>query len=471
MANARSLNGLIRWLGRDEWREPFEEVLDRHLLPACEAADVEVEEVISTLGPDSFMATVWASAFEDFLTREIDGRNIVDDYLKRRGWKESASTRQYMLALRNSVMSLYEVSDIVRDNSFLARDLVRGGEPVRISERSATHSLHQWDHIATRVVRLGSTTVISGCVLELPQDVSEDAVRLVRRTARRIPAARRKLAEVVGCSSDDARLDDAFLDTVLLQAAAPGFTTLWLNDILHRAINPPEVQNSDGDEIIFCTVRFPLAANVDVADIQSALDKLPDLRRENATFWNWVDAGKASKSRPAQKHPQPTDATTFVTKLDDGAIVLGNIELKNESLVLTTNSRRRADRGQALIAKTITSLVGPPLTEMQTLEQMRRSRVAEPSPPPPEIAPDQQQLIVHAYLDKHYRELLDKPVPMLGNMSPRKAVQSAKNRRKVVTWLKTLENYSAKIADRTTPVASYDSTWLWTELGISDLRQ
>jgi hypothetical protein len=49
-------------------------------------------------------------AFEDFLTREIvDGRNIVDDYLKRRGWRESASTKAYMRALRNSVISLYEM--------------------------------------------------------------------------------------------------------------------------------------------------------------------------------------------------------------------------------------------------------------------------------------------------------------------------------------------------------------------------
>jgi hypothetical protein len=40
------------------------------------------------------MTTVWGSAFEDFLTQETDGGdNIVDDYLKRRGWKESASNR------------------------------------------------------------------------------------------------------------------------------------------------------------------------------------------------------------------------------------------------------------------------------------------------------------------------------------------------------------------------------------------
>jgi hypothetical protein len=35
------------------------------------------------------------------------------------------------------VISLYEVSDIRPGESFLARDLIRGGEPVRVSERKA----------------------------------------------------------------------------------------------------------------------------------------------------------------------------------------------------------------------------------------------------------------------------------------------------------------------------------------------
>src|SRR6478735_9388190 len=146
MASGHSLQGLIKWLHREDWCERFAEAFDAHLLPACEHAGLEVDEIVSTLGEDWFTRTVWGSAFEDFLTRNFDdGTNIVDDYLKRRGWKESASTRAYMEALRSSVPSLYEVSDIVKDASFKARDLVRGGDPFLIVERSATRSLKQWD--------------------------------------------------------------------------------------------------------------------------------------------------------------------------------------------------------------------------------------------------------------------------------------------------------------------------------------
>jgi hypothetical protein len=182
MRGTHSLRGLMKWLTRDEWRDRFTEIYDDHLLPACDQTNLDVDDVISILGENWFMSTVWGCAFEDFLTREFeDGSNIVDDYLKRRGWKESASTRAYMAALRTSVMSLYEVSDIVRDTSFRARDLVRGSEPVLISERSATRSLKQWDRIATRVVQVGSQTQISGAVLPFDRDTSEELLKLLRK--------------------------------------------------------------------------------------------------------------------------------------------------------------------------------------------------------------------------------------------------------------------------------------------------
>ena len=112
-------------------------------------------------------------AFEDFLTREIvDGRNIVDDYLKRRGWRESASVKAYMRALCvfQSSISTKVSSNAVLDTSFLASEQVRGGEQIPISERAASRSLKQWDRIAARVITPGSHTVISGGVLPFSRE-------------------------------------------------------------------------------------------------------------------------------------------------------------------------------------------------------------------------------------------------------------------------------------------------------------
>ena len=68
-------------------------------------------------------------------------------------------------------------------------------------------------------------------------------------------------------------------------------------------------------------------------------------------------------------------------------------------------------------------------------------------------------------------DLLDEPIPALGNKSPRAAVRTAKGRARVVDWLKTLENHTAKLASHNDEMATYDFSWLWAELGVNELRR
>src|SRR3954447_24531400 len=78
-----------------------------------------------------------------------------------------------MTALQTSVMSLYEVSDLTPGQSLRARDLIRGGEPVLVSERSATQTLKPWDRIAARMVPEGDQLVLAGGLLAFTQEGSE----------------------------------------------------------------------------------------------------------------------------------------------------------------------------------------------------------------------------------------------------------------------------------------------------------
>jgi hypothetical protein len=59
---------------------------------------------------------------------------------------------------------------------------------------------------------------------------------------------------------------------------------------------------------------------------------------------------------------------------------------------------------------------------------------------------------------------------MLGNVSPRRAARSAKGREKLVMWLKQLENGTARHGDGS-PMADYDASWIWDELGVGGLRR
>jgi hypothetical protein len=467
MASAHSLAGLMKFLRREQWREAFNEVLDRHLAPACAKADVAIDELPDLVG-DHHTSVLWSCVFEDFLTRDLDdGRNIVDDYLKRRGWKESASNRAYIAALRSSVMSLYEVSDIVREESFLARDLVRGGEPVRVSERSGTRYLKPWDRMAARLVRTGSRIEMAGGAMPFDYETSEAALRALRGASKKARMEAGKLARNLGQGMDDALIAEALSDTEMLRASAFLFTTIWLSELLQRTLNPtlPQMCNTDGDELVFTTVRYPLEPEASAEAIRLSLSSIPALRPESETFWNWIGPNERVDKK------RQSDCQTFITTLDDGSLVLGTVELEEKTLVLEANSLQRAERGRALIAAVLDGLIGEPVMESRTVAQLMASRPkGESKPLSSGLLPDEERAVVQANMDRHYMSLLDERVPILGNMTPRRAAKSAKGREKLVTWLKLLENGAAKQGDGS-PMAGYDVTWMWEELGVAGLRR
>jgi len=470
MANKHKLEGLIKWSMRDRWADRFEQVLEDHLMPTCEETGLEINDVVAAIGEDLFMSTVWACAFEDFLTREFDdGENAIDDYLKRRGWKESASVRIYMAALRNSTMSLYEVGDIVRGTSFRGRDLIRGGEPVLISERSATRALKPWDRIAARVVQVGSQMQIGGGVLTFDHGTSEIFIEALRRFETLGNDEKRQLAEANGQDFDDAAFSD-FSPTERLRAIGPMFTTFWLADVIERVQAPenPDLRNTEGDELVLCEVRYPLAAGMTADDIRAVLEACPEFRPASATSWNWISQEKpAAASRAGEQSQQ---SLTFETWHEDGTLVLGNVELENKALVLSVNSRQRSDLGRALLSEILGRRVGQPLVKTESVEQIMASRdVAEPQEL---VIPEEERCaIIHDQLDRHYRSVLDEPVPMLGGETPRAAVKTESGRVKVAEWVKMMENQTAKSGDHNSAMASYNFSWLWTELGISELRR
>jgi hypothetical protein len=213
---------------------------------------------------------------------------------------------------------------------------------------------------------------------------------------------------------------------------------------------------------------FPLVSKSNLPAIRAALDELQPLRKESDTFWNWVaEKGLRRKSAKGQAGKTHTLGTT----MDDGAILLGNVELTAKAVRLSVNSEARAARGRALLESVLGELVRVPVVERQTVEQMMAlSRERSSAQYAHRLPPDEERRIIHQSLTDHYRRTLDEPIPNLGNKSPRKAAKTAKGWEKVIGWLKMLENHSAR-QGREDPVGSYDFTWIWEELGLGDERR
>ena len=470
MPSSSSLSGLMKWLRRDPWSGAFRDVLEHHLGPACTKAGIGIGELGDIIGND-WAATLWGCAFEDFLTRELsEVGNIIEDYLKRRGWNEKAQNKTYMAGLRSSVMSLYEVSDVKAGESFIARDLFRDSEPVRISERTATRTLRQWDRIAARVVRVRDKTIIGGGVLPFDHELAETLLSSLSSTRKRAAKGGAKVLRGLDRGIGAAELDEGFDRTVVLRLAAPLISTIWLNDVLDKALNPrlPEVRNSDGEEMVFLSLHYPLLSGVTAKHVRQLLDQLPDLRPESATFWNWLESN-GPRSPHSQSKAQ--SGLNFRSTLEDGSVVLGTLELKDKILLLSVNSEGRAERGRAMLAPVLGKLVGEPLVERQALAQIMADRVADRTAAVTSaIPPEEERRIIHENLDSYYRKQLDEPIPMLGNVTPRKAAKTAGGREKLVAWLKRLENQMAH-HESSEPMAGYDVAWLWEELGVAELRK
>ena len=87
-----------------------------------------------------------------------------------------------------------------------------------------------------------------------------------------------------------------------------------------------------------------------------------------------------------------------------------------------------------------------------------------------DIPPDEMERIIHSMLKREDEKTLDESLPALGNQSPRALARIKEGRTKVADWLKRIENGAAKF-DASDPIATYNFTWIWGELELSDLRR
>lgn len=452
--STHDLSGLIKYAGRAPWDEAMDEMLSAHLGPACEATGLEPDDIFDIIG-DHWEGPLWGCAFEDLLAQEWgpDGRNLVDDYLKRRGWNEKAPNKAYMRALRHAAMSLYEVSEVIPGQSMTLRDLLRDTAPVTVQERSATRTLVNWDRIAARVVEVNGRYGISGALLSFSADGA----------AQLVDAFDRLFTEPADNDEFDVSDRDA-----LLRASAPMFTNIWLLDSLGQAApdREPELVNADGDDIVFHRIVFPLAKGVIGKSVVRRLNAAQWLEPASDCFWNWLAPAAKGKKPQATKGKQ-----AFVTTMDDGTPVFATVELAERKLIIEVNSAARAERAIEQMREWLGACLAAPMTEIRTLAQiMADDGVRGPQSEALDIPPHEMERIVHGMLTREYAKTLDEPVPALGHKSPRALARTKAGRGKVADWLKYIENSAAKagIAD---PMASYDFTWMWEELGLIELRR
>ena len=439
------ISGLLDFVGKDDlWIARLHDVVAEHLMPALEEFDLDHEDLTDVLG-EPWPGVLWGCGFEDFLSRDFGGENVVDLYLKRRGWNETPANQNYFAALRDTPVSLYEVTAVKPGKSMVLKNLIGKPKSITVNEKSASRSLKKWDKIVVRVIAEGDAHVISGALLAFSAEAVEflyDGLRAVLR------------------KKENSRLQ---LTTKQLLNCAPIFTTAWLFTTLPSVMSSelPDISNADGDDLMFHDLRFPFAKGASQKDVVACLDKVDGFVSIGWHNWNWLETNSSNSG---------TGKEILLDTQSEGFKVLGGLELKGKTLLVDVNSAQRAAAVEALITKATGELLKQPLTTIRTVEQMMDeddddASVDDADDIPAEIA----QQIALQFMDQHYRETLDAPVPALGGKTPRQAVRSKAGKAKVIAWLKKLENNSDK--HHNSSIEQYDFGWMWDELGLQGYRK
>ncbi len=336
------------------------------------------------------------------LDRRLEGgETLADVFLARHGARLRSGERQYLERARRSHLRPFEVVDVSPEGRVELLDLW-SRQRVTIGNVSQD-PLVRWDVIAARLVSVDADAVdIDGAAYRyspLVRDVMMRALRLVRRRLGRHVA----------------ELDDS----EFFKRAAPLLHRLWLD----RVAFPPPAR-------LFRQDVAPLVQAVfDVHDreaLVAALDRHPDLRRDDVDTYEWIDSADS--------------AGTFV--------------FEDDHLVLETLSARDAERGRELLA----SIAGDAVA-YRGVEDVE----VDTAPSDPPSAADRERLLRQFY-ETHYREWPDTALPALGGHTPREAATLATGRPKLVAILKALENRTAH--QRRSSEYVYDASWLWDELGL-----
>lgn len=461
----KAIANLVKWSNKDEWAPYLEEVLASHMGAIVDNFGMAGEDLAEVLGDASGM--LYGVILEDFFSAWFGDEgevNVVDDYLKRRGWRETASAKRYLIAIRDSVMSLHEVVDLDPGKTMTVRDMIRGGDPVIVEEKLGSESAARWDRIAARLVTVNNKPHFTGGMLLLSHEASREFLLAFDKSVKTFRAKLRRESKTEG---KDLELALADAKAMLLANSGPRlFTQTWLIDALESVNAPlPEIRNTDGDEILFSEVRFSIV--VDEDKVAAVIDGIENIERDvpDGSNWSWHGPGSPTQRVAANKR----DGGTLQTVDESGRTSLGGIEIRDRVLYLSTNSWERAERGRDLLAAHLGSLVGPPLTSHEAVESALAKSRGAPVSGVEEIPPEVAKQVLHDYLDGHYRQTLDHPLPALDDKSPRQAAKTKRDRARVIDWLKYLENGEHRRAADAGQEA-YDMSWMWRELKLEEDR-
>lgn len=426
-----------------EWQQRLKDMYSQMFSSAAQTLNIEDDDLLVEIQDAGYGHMVFGYIFEEFSTVlwNNEESNFIDEYLKRRGWREAPRGRRYLQAINDSKMLLWEITDVKPGFYAEVRPYGSTETPIKVVEKSATESLYKWQGLAGRVIRLDNSFMFSGSLLPLPPAEAEFVQRIMNKTKEEAIALLHQSLKDGDIDALPNNYQQHAEDEAHSHLPEVMFNTwiIYLYQTLNRSM--PIVQNKDGEAFQPTKVCFPITASSQA--LIQALDGISELERNgDESVWTWF--------------PCATDDL----KEDAPVSILGHLYLQEKTLVLEVNSSGRAQKGDQWLAEKLGALVGKSLTMHEKLtDKIGNAKHIDSSMDLNHTEAGQKLIATH--LDKHYRQTLDEPIPMLNNKTPRECATDSKLHKDVVLWLKHLESESAQ-----TPSQAYDFSWMWEDLNL-----
>lgn len=197
--------------------------------------------------------------------------------------------------------------------------------------------------------------------------------------------------------------------------------------LLEKYVNMPKLCNTDGEQFLFCKVRFKLnCAPIEIVEklYPLALEKNSQslVESEEAIFNTKGELIKITFPWLKKKNK--------IHKSWDNT-VLGHVFVTEKLLTIEVNSEERATK----IVKEIDKLLGNKVkylaTDLQTPENMLKTRKNKKHTEAEQLPSPAEQKAMQEFVAKHWQEWLNTKIPLLNNKTPRQASKTKEGREKL----------------------------------------
>jgi hypothetical protein len=237
----KAIQRLLTWVHKSPlWVERWSAVTLRHIGHVPETLVISEDRymaLLSVLGSE-MMATTESVVVEDFFTCQFapKGDNVIDAYLAAAGAKETAVTRPFLLALRDSHMDFYAIQAAEAKQHWVIQAVAEGAEPFHAIDPQADPGFEPGSHMAARLLPLDGKMFLADGVYFYPPEDTTDILEGISEAQAAMPGLLRAFAKGQGVALTEANRE------ALGRRMMPSlFTEAWLLPIFEDALADPEL--------------------------------------------------------------------------------------------------------------------------------------------------------------------------------------------------------------------------------------